>query len=296
MKRSFINKVVALSLVLTGLAAATYAQEKEKPKLLVSLSYQVTNNTIPTIKVTTKTKADGKVQTVSGMEVKLYLDKDSTGKGLGFIGKVVTNEKGVASTTINPSLAPVWKVNPNHTFIAITDKTKQFDETNNELSITKARITVDTAEDKNVVATVEEFKGGAWVPVKGVELKLGIARTDADLPISDKDSYTTDSLGKAKGEFKRDSLPGDLKGNIVLVARVDDNDQYGNLRVEKSVKWGRAFAVESNFGERALWAPHLKTPFWLLFMAYSIVFTVWGVLIYLVILMFKIKKLGRQEA
>lgn len=298
MKR-LINSICtgALSLFLVSTCTGNaYCQDSAKSPLNVNLAYYSLNNQVPSLTVTAKTKIDGRFQPVKGMEVKLYLDKDSTGKGLGFIGKVVTNDKGQAGCVINPALAPLWKASPGHTFIAITDKTTKFDETNTEISIAKSRITVDTADDKNVTATVSEFKNGAWAPVKGVEVKLGIARLASDLPISDKDSYTTDSLGQVKGEFQHAGMPGDEKGNIILVAKVDDNDQYGNLRVEKSVGWGKPFIATNMLDQRALWGAHLKTPYWLLFMAYGIVFTVWGTLIYLVVLLFKIKKLGVEEA
>lgn len=298
MKRQ-INSICtgALTMLLAGMGfnAVYAADDSARSPLSVSLSYYTIDNKVPGVVVNAKTKIDGKFRPVNGIEVKLYLDKDSSGKGLGFIGKVVTNEKGTAGAVINPTLAPVWKATANHTFIAITDKTNKFDETNTEISVAKAQILLDTADDKNVVATFNEFKGGAWVPVKGVEIKLGIKRLCSDLPISDEQSFTTDSLGKVRGEFKRSGLPGDAKGNIILVAKVEDNDQYGNLRIEKTECWGTPFIAEDHFNDRALWAAHLKTPYWLLFMAYSIVFTVWGTLIYLVALLFKVKKLGQQE-
>jgi hypothetical protein len=88
-------------------------------------------------------------------------------------------------------------------------------------------------------------------------------------------------------------LPGDQKGTIVLAARVEDNDQYGNLLVEKTVSWGTALRPENNFfDQRTLWSTRFRTPFWLLFMAYSIFIGVWGTIIYLVWQIVKIKKLA----
>ena len=136
------------------------------------------------------------------------------------------------------------------------------------------------------------MKDTSWIPVKGVELKIAVRRLDADLSVNETASFTTDSTGQASADFKRDSIPGDIKGNIVLVAKIEDNDQYGNLLIEKSVPWGSKFAAVNNFDRRTLFATRDKTPIWLLFMAYSIVITVWGILISLVISIFKIKKLG----
>ena len=76
------------------------------------------------------------------------------------------------------------------------------------------------------------------LPAKDVELKIGIRRLGGDLKIGDEETYTTDSLGQVAGEFKCDSLPGDKKNNLTLIAKVEDNDSYGNLSVDKTVPWG----------------------------------------------------------
>ena len=139
-----------------------------------------------------------------------------------------------------------------------------------------------------------ELKDTAWVPVKGVELKVAVKRMDGDLNISETQSYTTDSTGAISAEFKRDSLPGDINSSLILVAKVEDNDQYGNLSVEKTVRWGSKFKYETNFYNRTLFARRGQSPMWLELMAYSIILAVWGVLIYLIIQLYKIKKIGRN--
>ena len=272
-----------------------FAQGAAKKSLSVSLAYSTVNNNIPFVVITAKSKIDGKFKPIKGIEYQVFLDKDSvSGKGIGAMGKAVTNDKGMVAVTINPALAQQWKSNPSHTFMATSVATKEFDESSAELTVGKSKIDLDTADDKNLVATFSEFKNNAWVPVKGIELKLGIKRQGADLQISDDQSYTTDSLGQVKAEFKRLGLPGDEKGNIILVAKVEDNDQYGNLRVEKTLPWGKKFSVDNNFFRRALWASRFHSPFWLVFMAYSIVIGVWGTIIYLIFLLIKIKKLGKE--
>jgi hypothetical protein len=297
MKRNIIISCVgAFSIMVAGLVPVSVkAQDAEKSPLVVTISYFSSDNSLQYLTVNAKSKVSGKFQPVKGTAIKLYLNKDSSGKGVGLIGTLVTNEKGKAGTNIPPSLEQIWKSSPNHTFIAVTDKAKDFDETSTELSIAKSRITIDTADDKNVTATVSEFKGNEWVGVKGVDVKLGIERLGGDLQIGDDQSYTTDSLGHVKGEFKKIGIPGDEAGNIVLVAKVEDNDQFGNLRIEKSAPWGVKFVPNRDFFHRALWASRFHSPVWLVFIAYSIIIAVWGTLIYLVFLIIKIKKLGKQE-
>ncbi len=88
-------------------------------------------------------------------------------------------------------------------------------------------------------------------------------------------------------------MPGDQNGNLLLVAKVEDNELFGSLIAEKKALWGVATKVDTAFfDQRTLWSTRFRTPYWLLFMAYSIIFGVWGTLIYLIRQVIKIKKLG----
>ena len=298
MERTTINSFIGLfSTILLSLFTFTAsAEDKVKSPLVVTLSYFTENNEQQYLTVAAKTKTDGKFHPVKGAAITIYLGKDSSGKGLRLIGKVITNEKGRAQTLIPVALQKEWNNPANHVFTAATDKTSEFDATSTDLTIARSRITIDTTDDKNVIAVFNEYKGNAWVPVKGVDIKLGIKRFAGDLQIGDDLTYTTDSTGKVKGEFKKTGMPGDESGHIILVAKVDDNDQYGNLRIEKSIPWGTKFTADKTFFHRALWASRFHSPVWLVVIAYSIIIGVWGTLIYLVFLLIKIRKLGKQNS
>lgn len=270
---------------------AAHSQDAQKGDLNVTINYFINNNKVPYLLVKAKTKVDGKFQNVSGINLNLFLDKDSTGTS---IGKVITNEKGEATAIIPSSLKDQWKSSVKHTFLATFEGNKKFESAKADLTVGKAKILIDTTSDKKITATVMEMKDTSWTPVKGVELKIAVRRLDADLSVNETATFTTDSLGQASADFKRDSIPGDAKGNIILVAKIEDNDQYGNLLVEQSVPWGAKFVSSNTFDRRTLFATRDKAPIWLLFIAYSIVFTVWGILISLVINIFKIKKLGQE--
>lgn len=120
---------------------------------------------------------------------------------------------------------------------------------------------------------------------------------DGNLSVGDEDFYTSDSTGVSSAEFKRDSIPGDQKGIITLVAEVDDNDTYGNLVTEKTVDWGKAIGPSQKnfFTQRTLWSRGSEAPIWLLFTVWSIVIGIWGTIIYLLFQILKIKKLGVEK-
>ena len=156
----------------------------------------------------------------------------------------------------------------------------------------KAKIELDTAPDKNIVATVLEQKPSGWAPVKGVDVVLAVKRMGSNLNVSGTPTYTTDSAGKVSSDFKLEGLPGDDSGNLVLIARLDANDVYGTISKEKKVPWGVVRASVSDFDKRTLYARRGLSPLWLGFMASIISLAVWSVIVYLVFQIRKIRKIG----
>ncbi|MGZ5246803.1 MAG: hypothetical protein ACXWCR_06845, partial [Flavitalea sp.] len=189
-----------------------------------------------------------------------------------------------------------WNNTNNHTFIAIANTDTPGDELTTSLEVKKARIEIDTTRNDdlrsiNVKVTYEE--NNEWIPANEVEMKIGIARSQGILTAGEEETYTTDSTGMVNVEFSKENLPGDEKGNFIIVAKVEDNEQFGNLLVEKIVPWGVPVLSENNFfDQRTLWSTRDRVPFWLLAMAYSIIIGVWCTIIYLVVQLIKIKKLG----
>lgn len=277
------------------LAGQLVVAQEEKPEPSINLRYVSDNNNMQYLEVQAKIKADNKLQPLKDMVFSLYLDSVSAEN---LIGKVTTNEKGTAKTILPVNLKDKWTASGTHKFIGVSEATKAIEETTTEASITKARITMDTLNEdgvRSVAVKVDAFDNGNWIPAKDVELKIGVRRLGGELKIGDDESYTTDSLGQVTAEFKIDSLPAiDAKGNIVLVAKVDDNENYGSLSIDKTVPWGAYYKRTSNWGQRALWAARFKAPIWLYFIAYSIIAAVWSVIIYLVFQIIKISKLGKE--
>src|SRR6186997_129710 len=112
MKRKNKNNmmVLVLALFLAG-PFSVFAQDSTKNELVMNLGYFMNNNKIIYLIANTKTKIDKKFQPVKGMIVNLYLDNDSAGNS---IGKVVTNEKGIAKAIIPASLKDLWEGTATH--------------------------------------------------------------------------------------------------------------------------------------------------------------------------------------
>lgn len=284
------NIYKSLIIILGFLPIALMAQNPEKGILVVGVRYFNNNNTTHHLVFKTKSKVDGKFKIIPDIKLTVYITSDADKANL--LGTVTTNDVGDAVLLIPPSAKNEWIKSPNQTFVAVSTATQQFDEARGELAITKAKLQIDTAEGKIVNAKLVALIDTVWTAIADVEMQIGVKRLDGNLSVNETPTFTTDSSGAATTEFKRDSLPGDTKGNLVLVASIIDNELYGNLTAEIVVPWGSKFIHISNFDHRTLFARRGYSPIWLELLAYSIVVVVWGIIIFLALQIRKIKKLG----
>ena len=289
-KNKFIFLLLPLLLMLfTNKAAAQ--EDSETTEEMVKLKYFNDNNSVQYLLLNNYLKTGKNIEPQKNKIFKLYLDSS---KAENLIATVTTNLKGMAKSFLPPSLKASWEAVPVHKFIVVPAGKEE--EIAAELEIIKAKIQIDTASAdglKSITVQVFKFENIEWLPANEVEMKVGIQRHGGILSAGEEATYTTDSTGSLKVDINKDSLPGDLKGNIVLIAKVEDNDLFGNLMVEKTVPWGVVTKSDNSFfNQRTLWTTRFKTPFWLLFMAYSIVIGVWGTVIYLILQLIKIKKMG----
>lgn len=286
MKHIYKNLIIILGF----LPIALMAQKPEKGNLVVGVRYFNNNNKTHYLAFKTKSKVDGKFKNTPDIKLTVYITSDADKANL--LGTVITNDVGDAVLLIPPSAKNEWVKSPNQTFVAVSTATQQFNEARGELAITKAKLQIDTIEGKIVNAKLVAFIDTAWIAIADVEMQIGVKRLDGNLSVNETLTFTTDSAGGTTAEFKRDSLPGDTKGNLVLVASVIDNEVYGNLTAELTVPWGSKFSHISNFDHRTLFARRGHSPIWLELLAYSIVVVVWGIIIFLAFQIRKIKKLG----
>jgi hypothetical protein len=270
------------------------AQQDSTPATpVVKLHYYNINNSQQYLLLESNLKK-GKVLTPQP-EKKYQLFLDSTAAET-MIATLQTDAAGKAKTFLPPGLKQTWDNKGTHLFILKEGE----EELINDFSITKAKLTIDTSSSdgvKSITVTVQKQKEGEWIPAPEVEMKIGISRLGGILPAGDEATYTTDSSGSVTVEVKKDSLPGNAKGIIMLAASIEDNDELGNLQTEMAAVWGIPQKSDNSFfDKRTLWSTRTRTPFWLLAIAYTIVLTVWGTLIYLVKQLIKIKKLGKVKA
>jgi hypothetical protein len=282
-------KYSVLTCIFFLLSIGISVAQVEKNKLLLGLTYSNDNNRVQYLKANTKAKINGKFKQVSGIPLSFYIGSESPAN---LLGRSTTDNHGLAALPIPATARDAWNKSPSQTFLVVSDSSQLYSAVTTSFDLTKARIKLDTAEDKKIIATLVEQKGSKWVPVKGVDMKIAVKRLGGDLDVSESPSYTTDSLGVVNADFKPRNLPGDSAGNLVLVASIEDNDIYGNMTTERIVPWGTPATYVSDYNNRSLFARAGRPPLWLLWIASTITLAVWSVIFYLFFQIRKIKKLG----
>jgi hypothetical protein len=288
----FTKSFIILVLLLGTSISKIQAQDSVAPKTQLSISYFLPVNKVPYLEVNTRKKTGRKFEPVKNIAVNIYFDQPER-KNL--LGQVTTDSIGKGRIGLPPSFKNEWDSLNEFKFIA-EESSPEKEPLTAEITIKKAILTIDTTladGTRMVTAELKEKNGDNWIPVKDIDMLLSVKRLLGNLSVGDKETYTSDSTGVSSAEFKRDSMPGDQKGNIIIVAQVVDNENYGNLAVEKSVNWGTpAKPIKNFFAQRALWSIRTQTPFWLLFTVYFVVAGIWGTFLYLIFQVRKIKKLG----
>jgi hypothetical protein len=285
--------IIFLFLFATGFDKIEAQDSAATSPVLLSLRYFLPENNIPYIIVNTKKKVERKFFPVKNIAVNVYFG-EVTEKNL--LGKVVTAFNGEGRIAFPASFKTNWDSLDEFKILAESVPSKGEELLSADIIVKKAILVIDTLSIdgvRTVTGLLKEKKGDEWIAVGEIEMKLSIKRLLGNLTVGEAETYTSDSTGTASASFNKDSMPGDAKGNIILVARVEDNDSYGNLVVERSVPWGKIIQVETNFWHRTLWSTGNRAPIWLLVIAFAIIIGVWGTIIYLVWQLVKIKKMGR---
>lgn len=260
----------------------------EEPELIAPalnfFTVQKGDNTID-LKAALTAKLKGTVIKLRYLKINFLQLTDDTEINLG---SVVTDGFGKAVLNIKADSLKTDKEGKLN-FKAVFAGNKQMDPADGEMSIKRARLEIvpvkaDSALSVNV--KLFDIAGGKEMPVPETVLGIYVNRSFKPQKIGEG---TTDENGEATVEVPN-NLPGDVKGNIMLMAKLDENETYGNLESAVQQKWGIPVSNKLNELPRALWSAH--PPYWMMITFIILMSTVWGH--YLVIL-FQLFRLRKEE-
>lgn len=130
------------------------------------------------------------------------------------------------------------------------------------------------------------------VPGAKMALKCGVKRALCLLPVG-KDLNYTDEEGNVEIAFPN-NIPGDKEGNLTVIVKLDEDDNYGTVQYEKAVKWGVPLLHPENpLAGRSIIGNANNAPWFIVVSISAILIGIWGYLCYIVYGLFRIKKLGK---
>ena len=289
------KRMIACFFTAIFLCSVSYSQNEQqessgKKQAMVQLSFLKNADQTRFITAAVSSKNDsGKLIFVPGIKIK-FSALGLTGKS--FLQEAITNEGGKAKITFPKNISPDTS---GITIIASIENDKMYEDAEVQAAVKEADLHIDlTKKDssKLITATVTELMvNGEKRPVSGVEVGFGVKRLFGIMPLAEEATATTDDNGMATFSFPKE-IKGDEKGDVIIVARIMDNEIYGSVEATTITQWGSPLVVEKNPFPRALWEP--KAPI-ILIVSFSIIFGgIWityGIVISQII---KIKKKNAQ--
>lgn len=143
---------------------------------------------------------------------------------------------------------------------------------------------------KNITATLNEFRNDSiGDPIADVDLYFYVERTFSLLPIGDIFN-TTDENGEVTIEFPSD-LPGDSIGNVNVIVRLEDAEDYSDIESSQIIKWGIPAQIDFRKEERSLWSAGANAPISLMLLTNILILVAWGIIFFIMYKLYRISKI-----
>lgn len=289
MNKSFLYSDIKSAIILGVLmffCVPLFAQEPQKEEVeksaaRMSLSSTQVNGDSILLQTAIKTRREGGLQSVPFEWVQFTMIADSVTKQLG---KALTDDKGVASLMVGVNQLQVgedslWMVASSY------NGNDSINSGEAELSIRQAGMVLAAEEQDSVnVLIVRLYNPADDSPLAETDVKFYVKRHFSNLEIGEG---TTDENGEVTIEVVN-NLPGDLKGNLVLIAKAEDLDEYGSVSAVIVKPWGMVLAADDEKRTRELWSH--SPPLWMIITFIVLMSVVWGHYIVIIYNLFKIRK------
>ena len=255
--------------------ATTYAP------LIEFVSVQKNDNSVD-LRTSVKAKINGTLTKLAGIKIEFTIGADSTAKKLG---EAITDSRGIAIFTCKPEQLATdkeGKLNFKASFAG-----KDSIESEELVSVKRARLEITPVKEDSLLTVkvkLIDLSTGTETAVPETDLGVFVNRMFSALKLGEG---KTDESGEASIEIPN-NLPGDAKGNITLLAKLDENEVYGNLEAAVTQPWGTPVSDELKALPRSLWST--LPPLWMPITFLILMTAVWGHYIVIIFELFRLRK------
>ncbi|HEX6845845.1 MAG TPA: hypothetical protein VF144_02650 [Chitinophagaceae bacterium] len=283
--RSYGFLALLMILLITETKAQTDSSTNEATTyspLITFISVQKNDNSVD-LKATVQAKIGGGVTKLPGLKIEFSVVSDSLTKKLG---EAITDNKGLAIINCKPDQLTT-DAEGQLNFKASFGGKDSIESAEESVTVKRARLEITPIKEDSLLTVkvkLIDLSTGTETAVPETDLGVFVKRLFSSLKLGEG---KTDEAGEATIEIPN-NLPGDDKGNITLIARLDESEAYGNLEASVEQQWGTPVSHELKDLPRALWSPH--PPVWMLITFVILMSAVWGHYIVIIVQLIRLRK------
>jgi len=286
MKNKFIAHQIFLVVLSVFLCTSSFAQKAKKDKVRLKAEYVKVMNSEIYFDIKATAKVDNQNVDVSNIDLTIY---NTVNDEQIELGKTKTNMNGESKFVIKEGINAIKPDSTNVYNIEISfDGNDSFSRASKTLSFKDANIEAKliTKDSINYITATLIDKSTDSV-VSDAFLRVQVQRLFRPLRIGEEFN-STDENGTIIVPIE-EGIPG-VDGKLTLEVVLKDSDDFGTVKALVNAPIGVPIVDESTFDERTMWSPRNKTPLFLLIFPNLIILGIWGLIIYLILNLFKLKK------
>ena len=289
----FIRKILLILFLFSGFTAS--GQEAEE-------SNEPAEDIEPVMEMTYLKDMDGRINLrtsmvdyvnrqpfpLGGLQINFFAGEDS----LINLGIVTTDEDGMAILELGGNIAlPLTEAGEIRYYAQYEGDegilTAEYEMYIVDSSIEMKLEMVDSV--KTVKVRAYSVKEGEEIPVSDEDIYVYAARMFKDLPLGED---FLDENGEIVVEAP-DDIPGNIDGDIEIIARFNDHYLYGTVEKHQTVRWGVPTDPHIPVSRRTLWTQ--IAPVWMIITLSVLLTGVWSHYIYVVVQLFRIRRIAKKE-
>ncbi|MEI7492741.1 MAG: NrfD/PsrC family molybdoenzyme membrane anchor subunit [Bacteroidota bacterium] len=280
------KSIVAGLLILLFLAPSLVCRAGDPVRSRLKLEFlNKSGNRMLTAKLTSK--KDDQTIPLEGMQVSFFIQG---AKDKALLGKGSTDEAGKATFSLPVKLDAPRNKEGKYSYSASFEGNKEYEPSESSAEIRDVFMKI-TFEQKDSAKLIKLFASeinekGDSVPVDGSTAIFYVPRTFSLLKIGEQPVKS----GNAELDFPV-TLPGDSLGNLTIVAKFEDNDNYGNAEVSENMAWGKPLppmiVIKRGLGDT-------NAPLWMVYTLIVLLSLVWFHFSYAIFTVFRIRYLGNK--
>ena len=285
MKKS-ITYTILIFLIISFSHAGMLAQDSEPADIYMEFSTWKYNDMSRSLLAKITSDNDEGEYFVEGLSVQFRL---TNGEEMLILGNAVSNTDGIAEFNIADGTIEYPKDEEGYIyFTANFDGSDAYWEAEEELMVKDVELSItfeEEGDDKLVYFEGIIFGPEEKWPLADDDLFFYVPRMFSDMKIADG-WFEEDGTGYI--DFPT-TVIGDSAGNVLVIARLEDHYDYGNVEVSDMISWATPKRLIKAEGPvRELWTP--IAPMWMIITLIIMLAGVWGHYIYAIVQLIGIRR------